>query len=444
MVFYIRRQLYSLKWRVMYVDGASPYLIGILFFLICGSAFFSASETALTSLSKMRLRNMVDDKIKNADKISKLLDDPNRLLSSILIGNNLVNNGASALTTALAIQIFNGNAGSGATVATAIITIVILIFGEITPKTIAAQDAEKVALKVVNVLAVMVVIFRPLVMVLNVVTGGLIRLFGADPSVKVPLITEAELKTIVNVSHEEGVLESEERIMIDNIFNFGESRAKEVMTPRTDMVAVSCNVTYGEFVALVQEEGFSRVPVYKEDIDDIVGVLYVKDIFFLNKNEFSAEKYMREPYFTYESKPVDELFAQMRTSRLAVAVVLDEYGGTAGLVTMEDIIEEVMGEIADEYDSEEPDIEIIKENEFIVDGSLRLEEFNKLVDGKILSDEVDTIAGYVLVLLGNFPTGGEVLEIDGLKMIIEQMDKNRIAKIRVYNHKEELAIMENL
>ena len=212
------------------MDG-SPVLIILLIILICGSAFFSASETALTSLSKIRLRNMVDENIKNADIIAKLVEDPNRLLSSILVGNNLVNNGASALTTALAIQMFSGDAESGAGVATIIITILILIFGEITPKTVAAQKAEKVALIVCKVINFCVIIFKPVVAVLNVVTGVLTRMCGCIPGEKVPLITAAELKTIVNVSHEEGVLELDERTMINNVFDFGDSKAKDVMTP---------------------------------------------------------------------------------------------------------------------------------------------------------------------------------------------------------------------
>lgn len=417
------------------MDGASPYLIGLLICLVCCSAFFSASETALTSLSKIRLRNMVEEKIKNADKISRLLDDPQRLLSSILIGNNLVNNGASALTTALAIQVFRGDAGSGAGFATALITIVILIFGEITPKTIAAQQAEKIALIVVNVISVVVFVLRPVVMVLNVATGFLTRLLGHNPNAKVPVITEAELKTIVNVSHEEGVLESEERIMINNIFDFGDAKARDIMAPRTDMVTVSSDVSFEEFVGLVKEEGYSRFPVYEEDIDDIVGILYVKDVFFLEPHEFSAKKYMREPYFTYETKPLVELFAEMRQNRLAVAVVLDEYGGTSGLATMEDIIEEIMGEIADEYDfDEQEEIKVIKEDEYVVEGGTRLEEFNKMVGSNLESDEVDTIAGYVLMILGNFPEGGEILELEDLKFVVEEMDKNRISKLRVYKN----------
>ena len=418
------------------MDGGSPVLIGILILLICGSAFFSASETALTSLSRIRLRNMVDEKIKNADKIQRLLDNPSKLLSSILVGNNLVNNGASALTTALAIQIFNGDAGSGAGVATAVITIIILIFGEITPKTIAAQKAEKVALIVVNLIAFFDFIFTPVVAVLNVVTGTFAKILGCDSNERAPLITEAELRTILNVSHEEGVLEQEERTMMDNVVNFGDAKARDAMTPRTDILAVSTEATYAEFVEVVREEGFSRVPVYEEDLDNIVGVLYVKDVFLA---DFTPAKYMREPFFTYESKPLAQLFAQMRDDHLAVAIVLDEYGGTAGLLTMEDVVEEIVGEIEDEFDDEEEDIEVVKEDEFVVDGSTRLEDLNEMIGCELISEEVDTIAGYVLLVLGNFPKDGEEIETDGLRIVVEDMEKNRIGKLRIYKipHTEE-------
>lgn len=418
------------------MDAGSSLLIGILVLLVIGSGFFSASETALTSLSRIRLRNMVDEKVKHADKIQKLLDNPSKLLSTILVGNNLVNNGASALTTALAIQLFDGNAGSGAGVATAIITVVILIFGEITPKTIAAQKSEKVALCVVNVIAFCDWLFTPVVAVLNVVTGAFARLVGCDAKKDRPTITEAELRTILNVSHEEGVLEKEERTMIDNVFNFGDFKAKDAMTPRTDIMAVSTEATYEEFCAVVREERFSRIPVYEEDLDNIVGVLYVKDVFLGGAEGFTPKKYMREPFFTYESKSLAELFAQMRADRLAISIVLDEYGGTAGLITMEDLVEEIVGEIEDEFDDEEEDIEIVKEDEFVVDGSTRLEDFNELVGCLLESEEVDTIAGYILVILGDFPKGGEEIEIENLRVKVESMDKNRIEKLRVYKMAE--------
>ena len=414
------------------MDG-SPVLIGLLIFLVCCSAFFSASETALTSLSRIRLRNMVEENVKNADLIMRLLEDPNRLLSSILVGNNLVNNGASALTTTLAIQIFRGNSG-GAGIATIVITVIILIFGEITPKTIAAQKAEKVALAVVKIISFCVLVFRPVVAVLNVVTGGLIRLLGCNPNEKAPLITEAELKTMVNVSHEEGVLELDERTMINNVFDFGDSKAKDVMTPRTDIVAVPLDVTYGEYVRQVQEEGFSRMPVYGEDLDDIVGILYVKDIFYLDEATFSAEKYMREPFFTYESKPLDELLAELKNSRLAVAIVLDEYGETAGLITLEDLLEEIVGEIRDEYDDNEEDfIQEIGPHEYLVEGSTNLEEINDRLDLDLSSDDYDSVGGLIIEHLDRLPEAGdEITTEDGIRMIVEKLDKNRIEQVHMY------------
>ncbi|MBR5816949.1 MAG: HlyC/CorC family transporter, partial [Anaerotignum sp.] len=212
---------------------------------------------------------------------------------------------------------------------------------------------------------------------------------------------------------------------------------KDVMTPRTDIIAVPLDVTYDEYVHMVKDEGFSRIPVYGEDLDDIVGILYVKDIFFLDEDEFSAETYMREPLFTYESKPIAELLAEMKTSRLAVAIVLDEYGGTSGLVTMEDMVEEIVGDIEDEYDDDEDEIEVIKDDEFVVDGSTRLEDFNEMVGTELHCEEVDTIAGYILVKLGNFPKEGQELETDGLRIVVEEMDKRRIEKVHVYLIQEE-------
>ncbi len=411
-------------------DGSPVYLI-VLVCLIACSAFFSASETALTSLSKIRLRNMLDEKVKHADKIDKLLQNPGKLLSSILVGNNLVNIAASSLATTLAIDFFQDKPGSGAGFATAVMTVVILIFGEITPKTIAAQKAEKVALVVATLISWVVWIFTPVVALLNIVTGVFVRAFGCVPGQKAPLITEAELKTIVDVSHEEGVLEKEEKNMINNVFLFGDSKARDVMTPRTDMIMVPEDVSYRSFCEIVKEEGLSRLPVFGENADDIIGVLYAKDILPVREEEFSAKEYMREPFFTYESKPVDALFAQMRQDRIGLAIVLDEYGGTAGLVTMEDIVEEIVGDIEDEFDQTEEEIQQIHENEFIVDGSVRLEDLNERIGTEIENEEVDTIAGYVLLLLGNFPKGGEVIETDGLKIRVEEMEKNRIAKLRI-------------
>ena len=411
-------------------DPGSWWLILILLILVCGSAFFSASETALTSLNKIKLRNMTEENVKNADKVQKLIDDPNKLLSSILIGNNLVNNAAAALTTMIAVSLLGGQSGVGA--ATMVITIIILIFGEITPKTLASQNAEKVSLVVANVISAIVFISTPVVKVMNLITNVLIKILGGNSTEKTPTITEAELKTMVNVSHEEGVLEVDERRMINNVFDFGDLKAKDVMTPRTDMICVEDTIIYDEIVSIFKEERFSRLPVYHESVDNIVGILYVKDIIFIDEKHFKITDYMREPFFTYESKPISELFSEMRGNRIRAAIILDEYGGTSGLVTLEDLVEEIVGDIADEYDEQEEEIEVIKEDEFIVDGSTRLEDVNEMIGLHLESEDFDTIGGYVIGILGSFPDGGEEVETDNIKIVVEEVDKNRIEKLRIY------------
>lgn len=411
------------------MEPGSQWLFLVLIVLILLSAFFSASETALTSISKIRLRNMMEENVKNADKISKLVEHPNKLLSTILIGNNLVNIGASSLATAMAIEI-SGSGGVG--IATGLMTIVILIFGEITPKTLAAQNSEKISLLVVNMIAILVTVFTPVVKVMNIVTGFIIKLLGGNNTAKAPLITEAELKTMVNVSHEEGVLEVDERRMINNVFDFGDAKAKDVMTPRTDMIAIDDKASYEEIIQIFQEERFSRLPVYHESMDNIVGILYLKDIVFINEANFRIENYMRDPFFTYEFKPTAELFSQMRIKRIPIAIILDEYGGTSGLVTIEDMVEEIVGEIGDEDDEQEEEIEVIKEDEYIIGGSAKIDDVNEMIGTRLESEDFDTIGGYIIGVLGRFPDAGETLETDNMKVKIEEVDKNRIEKLRVY------------
>lgn len=411
------------------MEPGSPWLFIILAVLLFLSSFFSASETALTSLSKIRLRNMVEENIKNAALIEKLVGNPQKLLSAILVGNNLVNIGASALATSLAL-VYSPKNGVG--IATVIMTVAVLIFGEITPKTLAAQNSEKISLAVVKMINFVVTVFTPIVAVLNVVTNAILKLLGADTNKTVPTITEAELKTMVNVSHEEGVLEVYERAMINNVFDFGDAKAKDVMTPRTDMIAVEDNITYEEIVEVFKEERFSRLPVYHENIDNITGILYVKDIIFIDENNFNVNDYVREPFFTYETKQVSQLFAHMRTKRLPLAIILDEYGGTSGLVTLEDIVEEIVGNLPDDDDDDDEDIKVIKEDEFVVDGSARLDDVNEMIGTRFESEDFDTIGGYVVGELGRFPEAGEQVETDGVRIKVEKTDKNRIEEIRIF------------
>jgi len=400
-----------------------------LIVLLLLSAFFSASETALTSLSKIRLRNMVDDGVKNAKLIEKILSNQSKLISAILVGNNLVNIGASALATSFAIDTFGSNVVG---FVTGILTFMVLVFGEITPKTFANQKAEKVCCWVIKPIAFCVFIFTPIVVVLNFITGILFKILGCDFDKKVPTITESEFKTMVNVGHEEGVLEVDEREMINNVMGFGDSDAKDVMTPRTDIVAIEINSSYEDVLSLFKKEQFSRLPVYNENIDDIIGIISIKDVmFFDNSSEFDISSLMRKPYFTYESKSCSELFSIMRTKSLSIAVILDEYGGTSGIVTLEDLLEEIVGEISDEYDDETEEIKAIKEGEFIVDGSAKIADVNDMIGTNFESEDFDSIGGYVVGVIGRFPEKGETIEDSNVKFIIEETDRNRIGKIRI-------------
>ncbi len=409
---------------------SSIILLVILIFL---SMVFSSSETALTTISKIRLRNMLDEGIKGADKIEKIMEDPKKLLTTILIGNNIVNIGASAVATSIAIEKAGTGAGNNASavgIVTGVLTFVILVFGEITPKNLATRNAEKVSLVVAPFLNICMWVFAPVALILNFISSGIIKLLGGDIDAYSPIITEAELKTLVNVSQEEGVLEIDEQKMIHNVFDFSDYTAEEVMTPRTDIVAISYDTSYEEIIEIFDREKYSRIPVFKESTDDIVGLLYLKDFIF-SKEAFNIDDYLREVFFTYESKPIKELFAEMRSSRNNMAIVLDEYGGIEGLVTLEDLIEEIVGEILDENDEEAAVIENINENEFIVDGSTKLEDIEDDIGVTLVSDDFETIGGYVTGIAGKIPEQNEMVEDEFYKFEVIEVEKNRVEKVRV-------------
>ena len=406
--------------------------IVLLVILLAMSGFFSMSETALMALSKIRIRHMVEDGVKGAKLVEKLSEDPSRLLGAILIGNNIVNIGASALATSVAVKAI-GESGVG--LVTVIMTILVLIFGEITPKSIAKQNSEKVALAVSKPINIIVKLFKPFIFVFTSISGLFIRLLGGDPKATQPFITEEELKTMVGVSEEEGVLEGVEKEMIFNVFEFADSQVKDVMVQRMDIVAVDINSTYEEVIDIIKREQFSRLPVYNQNIDDVVGILNVKDLIIAsqNKEEFKVSNYMREPYYTFEFKKIKELFSEMKKTRNHMSVVLDEYGGNVGIVTIEDLIEEVVGEIEDEYDDEkDDDIIVVKEDEYIVDGSARLDNIADLIGVTMESEEFDSVGGLIIGELGRFPEKKEEININNLRFIIEDIDKNRIKKVRIF------------
>lgn len=415
------------------MDSSYTWQIVLLIVLLGMSAFFSMSETALMALSKIRIRHMVDEGVKGAKLVAKLTEDPNKLLGAILIGNNIVNIGASAIATSVAIKAF----GEGAVgIVTVVMTILVLIFGEITPKSVAKQKSEQVSLMVSKPISILVKVFKPLVFMFTAVSSMFIKILGLDPKASEPFITEEELRTMVGVSEEEGVLEGVEKEMIFNVFDFVDAQVKDVMVQRVDVVAIDVNSNYEEILDVIKKEQFSRIPVYDQTIDDIVGVLYVKDLIMAgeSKENFKVIDYIREPYYTFEFKKIKELFNEMKKTRNHLAVVLDEYGGTVGIATIEDLIEEVFGDIEDEYDDENNEIEVVKEDEYIVDGSARLDDLSDLIGVNMESEEFDSVGGLMIGELGRFPELGEEVILHNIRFVAEDIDtnRNRIKRVRIY------------
>ena len=408
------------------------FQIGLLAVLLFGSGFFSASETSLMSLSKIRIRYMEEEGVKGAKLVSSLIEKSSDLLSSILVGNNIVNIAATSVSTSLFISIFGDG---GVAVATAVMTVLVLIFGEITPKTIAANSPEKVAVVVSKPISVIMKITKPIVWVFNLLTGIIFKIMGIENDGVKPFITEEELKTMVNVSHEEGVLEMEEREIINNVFQFGDMQAKEAMIQRLDMVAVNIEDSYDEIIELFKNEKLSRLPVYQDSIDDIVGILNIKDIIFLSDEEiehFNIKDYVRDAFFTYEFKKITQLLEEMKKEKSQMAIVVDEYGGTAGLLTIEDLVEVIVGDIDDEYDEEEEEIVKISDNEYLVEGSTRISDVNEKLGINFESDEFDSIGGFIIGYLKRIPEENELIEVGNVKFSVESIDKNRINQIRIF------------
>lgn len=401
-----------------------------LILLLCLSAFFSSSETALLSISQMRIRTLVDEGNKRAMTLERVVSNKSKMLSAILIGNNVVNLSASSLITSLVINHF-GNAYVG--IATGIITLLILIFGEISPKTMATLQAEKVALKVAGIISVLMKILTPVIFIINLLAGGVLRLMGVDPNAKTDTITESELRTIVDVSHEEGVIESEERRMINNVVDFGDTQAKDVMVPRIDMVFVEENTTYDELMEVYRENMFTRIPVYRDTTDNVIGIINMKDLLFYEKStDFRLKNYLREAYFTYEFKKTSELFMEMRQNSVSLAIVLDEYGATAGLITLEDLLEELVGEIRDEYDADElKSLQKLSDREYRVEGSMKLDDINDALELSLSSEDYDSVGGLIIGALDHVPVAGEGVTVDNIRFVVEKMDKNRIEWVRM-------------
>ena len=420
------------------MDSSDASRIAVLLILLMLSAFFSSAETCLTTVSKMRIKSMADEGVKNAALVLKLVENPTKLLSTILIGNNIVNLSASSLTTSFAIGLakkagLTTMASAVTGIATGILTILVIIFGEIVPKSFASINSEKMALVYAKPVYTLTSLLYPLSFLFDKLSKALIGIFQADGQER-PAITENELRTILDLSHEEGVIETVERKMITNVVDFGDSLAKDVMVPKMDVEFASVGLSYDELIECYSKEKYSRMPVYDDSRDNILGIVNLKDVFFYHgtKEEFHINDVMREAYFTYEYKKISELFFEMKKNSITMAIVLDEYGSTSGILTMEDLIEEIVGDIRDEYDfNEEDEITKIDNENYILLGIAKLDDIDEALGIKIQSEDYDSIAGHIINLLGHFPGAGESAEDEYAKYTVIESSKTRIEKVKL-------------
>jgi putative hemolysin-related protein len=399
----------------------------ILVLLLSASAFFSSAETALMTSNKLRIRNLAENGDKRAEKVLEITANTDKMLSAILIGNNIVNLSASALSTTLTLKVF-GSSLVG--VATGVLTFLILVFGEITPKNVASKNAEDMALKYIGIISLLVIVLTPVIYVVNKVAGIVISLFVKNNDDN-NMVTEDELRAMVEVSHEDGVIEKEEKKMIVNVVDFGDTVAGDIMLPRVDMVMVSVESSYGEILKIFREEKYTRIPVYEESPDNVIGILNVKDFLLIeDKENFSVKEHLREPLYTYEYKKTSSLMVDMRKTGANIVIVLDEYGTTVGLITLEDMLEEIVGEIRDEFDADEDEgITKISETEYLIDGSTNLDDVNDRIGLELSSEEYESIGGIIMEKLGRLPVEGEVITFDNIILTVKKMDHARIEKV---------------
>lgn len=408
----------------MDTDGVMQLIALIILVLL--SAFFSSAETSLTTVNRVRLKTLAEEGNRRAKTALEVLDKYGKMLSAILIGNNIVNLSASALATTLAIHI-HFTVG----IATAILTVVILIFGEIVPKNMAMINSEKMALLYASMISGLMKLLTPLIFVIDSLAKGIMKLFRVDADKKTAM-TENELRTYVEVGHEDGVIESEEREMIYNVFDFGDAVAKDVMIPRIDMVTVDKEATYEEVMEVFKDCMYTRIPVFEEDKDNIIGLINIKDFILVeDKAKFKISDILRQAYYTYEFKKTADLLVEMRQKCFNVAFVLNEYGGTAGMITLEDLLEEIVGEIRDEYDSDEEQlIQKMQDRTYLVEGSMKLSDINDELGTDLQSEDYDSIGGLIIEHLDRVPEdGAQIVTDQGIRLQVQGVSQNRILKV---------------
>jgi len=415
-----------------------PSSISFLLIILCLIliAILSSSEVAFIAVSRIRLRNLIDKGSSSAKTVQKIRDHHDRLFSAVILSGNLFTILATSIGTALALKIFGQD--TGVIIATIVMTFLTVIFGELTPKTFAVSHAEKIALILAKPVDAYIRLITPVVWVFNKFSNFIIRLFGGEIKPAPKFMTEEEMKAMISLGEEEGVLEKEEKKMLHNVFEFGDKKVSEVMVPRTEIVAIPENSVVADALRLVSERGYSRYPVIKETVDNIVGILYMKDILRkMATDEITPQtpikNLIREAYYIPESKMVTALLDDMQKNKFQIAIIIDEHGGTAGLITLEDIMEEIVGGLQDEFEAieAEKEVEVIDENTFVVSGSTGLDEINELVGTDLKSEEFNTIGGFLFGLFGHLPKAGEQLRYQDLRFLVLEMDGRKIEKIKI-------------
>ncbi|HLB25546.1 MAG TPA: hemolysin family protein [Nitrospirota bacterium] len=411
-------------------------LISIIIILVCVLcvAFMSGSEASLISVSRLRMRSLAEKGDKNAKAVQRLREEHDRLFGTILLTENFFIILASSLGTALAISLFPGHEGV-TIIASLVLTIFIVMFGEITPKTFAASNASAVALLVARPMEAIITLMHPIVWLFTRVTNGVIKLLGGKVE-RSPFVTEEEIKTMISIGEEEGALDIDEKAMLHKVFEFGDTLSVEAMRPRTEIVTVDSDAKVSDALALVAEHGHSRYPVIEDSVDNVQGVLYVKDLLVaMSRGELDPEspirRMVRPAYFIPETKRVRQLLTEMQEQKIQMVIVIDEYGGTAGLITLEDLMEEIVGSIQDEFDSEESEVQIVDEKTVVVSGSADLDEVSQEIGINIESEDFNTIGGFVFGLFGRMPRPGETLKYHDLKFEVLEMNERKISRLKV-------------
>lgn len=403
-------------------------LITLVILLIL-SAFFSSAETALSCANKMRIRSLANEGNERAKRVQKIHENYSKMLSAILIGNNIVNIAASSLVTTFTIRLI-GNTFVG--IATGLLTLLVLIFGEIVPKTWAGSNADKIALAYSGIISILMFVLTPVIFIVDKIASGIIKLFHMNSGSDTKLITEGELRTYMDVSKEEGVIEHEEHHIINNIFDFSDSIAEDIMIPRIDMTVVASTASYDEVLMLFRKTMYSRLPVYEDTPDNIIGMIHMKDLFFWkDETKFKIKKLMRDLHYTYEKKKTSDLLMEMRSKAMNLAIVLDEYGSAVGMITMEDLLEEIVGEIRDEYDDDEAMfIRKVNASTYLIDASRKLIDINDTLSLSITSEDYDTLGGIMIEKLDRLPEVNEIVTLDdGITLQARSIKQHRIHTI---------------